>query len=109
MELDCHFLSQFVLIRRSFFLRRGIRIDTNFYSMIDITSILNKIECNLEDILNVYKIVHNRFRDLNKNLLIKCDRVVTEMGYDKEWSEYYFNSRILNNLAKITRNEMLEE
>ena len=77
--------------------------------MIDITSILSKIECNLEDILNVYKIVHNRFRDLNKNLLIKCDRIVTEMGYDKEWSEYYFNSRILNNLAKIARNEMLEE
>lgn len=77
--------------------------------MIDITNTLTKINCDLEDVLNVYKIVHNRFRDLIKDKLIKCDKIVTEMGYDKEWSEYYFNSRILNNLPKMSKDQLVEQ
>lgn len=77
--------------------------------MVDISHTLDNIECDLEDILNVYKIYHNRFRDLPLKKVIKCDRVITKMGFDKEWSDYYYNSRICNNLTSLDHERLFTE
>lgn len=77
--------------------------------MVDISHTLDNIDCDLEDILNVYKIYHNRFRDLPLKKVIKCDRVITKMGFDKEWSDYYYNSRICNNLTGLDQERLFTE
>ena len=107
MELDRRFLCQFVLIRRAYFLQDNNRIETSRHKYIDLTHFLDKNNCELNDILNVYKICFHRLRFLNRAELIKCDKIIMGMGFDKHWSEYYYNSRIRSNLAGLTDQEIL--
>ena len=86
-------MSQFVVIRKAFFMKKYVRIEQNFHSVIDLTKRLKDIDCELVDILNLYKIYHNRLTNIDKIDVIKCDKIVKHLGFDKHTSEYYYNSR----------------
>lgn len=101
LELDSQFLSQFVAIRRAFHLKKNDKgIEDNFHSYIDLEECLTEIDCSLEDVLNVYRIFHDQMKDLKKDQVVKCDRLIVKMGFDKQWGQYFYNSR--NNLTDLT-------
>ena len=60
---------------------------------IDLSHILEKIECRLEDIVRIYRIVCNEQKTLAPWEAAKCDAVVKGLGFDKKWQTYYRNSR----------------
>lgn len=33
--------------------------------------------------------------EVTLNQIKNCDKIITELGFDKDWSRYYHNSRIL--------------
>ena len=93
LELDAKFLCQFVTIRRAFHLKKTDEMKENFRSMVDITGTLHQLDCQLRDVLNVYKIFLGKLPRLTKIELARCDRIVEKMGFDKQWSQYFYNSR----------------
>jgi hypothetical protein len=34
---------------------------------------------------------------VSRSELIRCDKIVEGLGFDKHWSEYYYNSRNIKN------------
>ena len=46
------------MIRRAFFLKKSKNISDNFKKCIDLTDNLKEIGCNLDDIVNLYKIFY---------------------------------------------------
>lgn len=99
MELDRQFLCQFLVIRKAFFLKKENKIELNFHAVIDLTHILSSINCDLNDILNVYKFYHNRQFNISINEVIRADKIIENLGFDKHSSEYYIYSR--NNIDKV--------
>lgn len=69
----------------------------DFKGVIDIDHKLKELDCSLQDILNVYRIYHNKMPKISKSQLIRCDKIILGLGFDKEWSEYYYNSRNIKN------------
>lgn len=83
------------MIRRAFHLTKNINgLEDNFNKVINVHDTLNEIECALDDVLNVYKIFHDKLNsDLTKEDVIKCDKIINFMSFDKQWGIYYHNSR----------------
>jgi len=74
----------------------------NFHSVIDLTDLLKdlKCDCTLDDVLTVYKLYHldtpevqNEQLELHIEDIKRCDKIITEFGFDKEWGQYFHNSR----------------
>ena len=65
----------------------------NFHATIDLTKTLRNIGCTLKDIVDVYKIYFDKLHDIEKETLIRCDKIITHLGFDKNWSNYYHYSR----------------
>ena len=67
--------------------------------MIDLTHVLRSVNCDLNDILNVYKFYHNRQFNISIEEVIRADKIIENLGFDKHASEYYINSR--NNIDEV--------
>ena len=65
---------------------------------------MNGIDCTLKDILNVYKLYHNKLdkSNISNNDIFRCDKIIEVLGFDKEWAEYYDNSRKILTSQRIT-------
>lgn len=46
-------------------------------------------------------------KDLKKDQVVKCDRLIVKMGFDKQWGQYFYNSR--NNLTDLTNKQLIIE
>lgn len=53
--------------------------------MVDLTSILNEIECELKDIVDTYKIYKGQLESPSIEQIKKCDDIITYLGFDKQW------------------------
>lgn len=87
-------------IRRSFLkLTEESQEFYDFKDAINLSSIFERIDCTLEDLINVYKLFHKKNLQVTRDQLIKkiirCDKVVRGMGLDKNRSFYYNYSRSL--------------
>lgn len=52
--------------------------------------------------LNVYKLYYNRLECLSLQQLKKCDKIIECFGFDKNWSEYYHNSRNIKSGLEVS-------
>lgn len=92
LELDSHFLTQFMIIRRALYLQNmSIRESTE--KIIDLDELLNKLGCSLDDMLLTYNIYHNQVATLSRTEIARCDKIIQGMSFDKDWSSYFNNSR----------------
>lgn len=46
------------MIRRAFYLKKSRNMAENYRSIIDLSHMLNELDCKLDDILTIYKIYH---------------------------------------------------
>ena len=89
-------MCRFVEIRRAFHLpRKNPVIYRHFDSIIQLDEIFEKYECDLDDLLNVYKIFNDKLEKISRDDLHRCDQIVKGMALDKECALYYDKSRKL--------------
>lgn len=111
VEIDSKFVCQFVLIRRAFSLKRCENQKDNYHSVIDLTSELDNLKCKMQDIVNTYKIYCDQMPNPTISEIQKCDKIVTCLGFDKQWGQYYHNSRralstqVIQNLTTILKSD----
>lgn len=61
--------------------------------MIALDSTLELTHCTLQDLHNVFLMIHKKLDSISLSELVKCDKLVEVLGLDKDWSTYYYNSR----------------
>ena len=67
---------------------------------------LQNIKCNLDDIVNVYRLHHDKIdKSWKLDNYKRCDRIIKSMGFDKQWSYYYHHSR--QGLSKLLKHDQL--
>lgn len=60
-------------------------MNDNFDKVVDLTSILNEIKCELKDIVDTYKIYKGQLESPSIEQIKKCDDIITYLGFDKQW------------------------
>ena len=87
-------MTQFAVIRRAFHLTfNEAGIEANFENIIDLSETLNDEECTLHDLQKVYEIFHNQSPGITIHQISRCDKIIAKMGFDKQWAQYFHNSR----------------